>query len=58
MAERRKRITKKLDELHEHINTGEPIDSEIEQPLQQAIGDVQQAIDPQSEAEEDHTILT
>lgn len=57
MAERRKRITEKLNELHEHLDSGEPIDSEIEEPLQQAIGDVKQAVET-SVDDSDHRVLT
>jgi hypothetical protein len=57
VAERRKRITEKLNELHEQIQSGEPIDSGLEEPLHQAIGEVKQAVDPDAE-DPDHSVLS
>jgi rRNA maturation endonuclease Nob1 len=58
MAERRKRITEKLSELHSHIKSGDPIASEIHDPLHEAIGKVEEAVDEDADADADHSNLT
>ena len=58
MAERRKRITEKLSELHENIKSSDPIASEINDPLHDAIGKVEQAVDENAEQDADHSILS
>ncbi len=57
MAERRKRVTEKLNELHDNIKSGDPIDSELEEPLQAAIGEVEEAVVADATVEDDHSIL-
>lgn len=59
MADRRKRITEKLSELHENIKDGDPIAPELHEPLHEAIGQVEQAVEVNEDADEgDHSILT
>lgn len=58
MPERRKRITEKLSELHENIKSGDPIASEIHDPLHEAIGKVEEAVDEKADADADHSNLT
>ncbi len=58
MAERRKRITEKLSELHENIKSGDPIASELDEPLRDAIGKVEEAVDENAADDADHSILT
>ncbi len=43
MAERRKRLTAKLDEIDEHLRS-EEVATDLEEPLQEAIGNVRQAV--------------
>lgn len=57
MAERRKRLTEKLSEVDEHLESGEPVNTELEAPLQAALGNVRQAIETPSD-DEDHGELT
>ena len=42
MTERRRRLTEKLAELDEHIDSGEPIDGPLDEPLRQTIGNLRQ----------------
>jgi hypothetical protein len=58
MPERRKRITEKLSELHENIKSGDPIASEIHEPLHDAIGKVEMAVDENAESDADHSNLS
>ena len=57
MPQRRKRLTEKLNELDQHIEEGAPLDSEVDEPLQQAIGELRQAADASPDKEPDHEAL-
>lgn len=56
MPDRRKRITEKLSELHANIKEGDPIALELDEPLRNALGQVEAAAS--SETEEDHSSLS
>lgn len=58
MTERRKRLTEKLQELDEHIASGEPVDETLAQPLDQAIGSVRQVIAAPEDSDEDEGALS
>ena len=58
MAERRKRLTEKLSEVDEHLESGEPVNTELAAPLHAALGNVRQAIETPSADDEDHGELT
>ena len=57
MPERRKRLTDKLSEFDDHLGAGDPLDAELEEPLQEAIGSVRQALEASGDSE-DHEDLT
>ena len=58
MTERRKRLTEKLQELDEHIGSGEPIEAPLDEPLRQTIGSLRQVIETPPENDEDHRDLS
>jgi hypothetical protein len=56
MPDRRKRITEKLSELHANIKEGDPIAAELDEPLRNALGQVEKAASSETD-EEDHSTL-
>lgn len=58
MPERRKRLTAKLNEVDEHLDAAEPVDSAIEEPLKEALGGVRKAIEKPPADDEAHEELT
>lgn len=58
MPERRKRLTAKLNEVDEHLEAAEPVHSDLEEPLQEALGGVRQAIEAPPADTEEHDELT
>ncbi|MCP4448650.1 MAG: DUF4404 family protein [Myxococcales bacterium] len=58
MPERRKRLTAKLNEVDEHLESAGPVDSAIEEPLQAALGNVREAVEAASADDEEHEELT
>lgn len=58
MPERKKRLTEKLQELDEHIGSGEPIERDLDEPLRQTIGSLRQVVETPTEDDEDHRDLS